>query len=66
MRLGEPELHAAPAKCRVQLGEELGAGQVDSRHRAEEQDDQPHRILARAQELEHALANELRVEVEQR
>ena len=50
----------------MQVGQELGAGQIDSRHRAEEKDDQPHRILARAQQLEHALADELDIEVEQR
>ena len=66
MRLGEPELHAARAKCLVQVGEELGAGKIDSRNRAEEKDDQPYGIRARAQELEQTLADELHIEVQER
>ena len=50
----------------MQIGEQLGAGQIDFRNRAEEKHDQPHGILARCQHLEQALADELDVEVEQR
>ena len=61
----------AGRRCRgrgssVEIGEQLGAGQVDSRHRAEEQDDQPNRVRARAGALEHAFAHVVRVEVHQR
>jgi len=50
----------------VQVGQELGAGEVDLRNQAEEEDDQPHQMLALGQHLEHALAHELHVEVQQR
>ena len=43
MRVGEPELDAAGLTCLVQVGQEFGAGEIDSRNRAEEKDDQPHR-----------------------
>ena len=66
MHFGEPERHAASEKGGVQIGQQLGAGEINSRNRAEEKDDQPRRILARAQQLEQALADKLGIEVEKR
>ena len=53
-------------KCLVQLGEELRAGEIDSRHRAQEEHHEPHGIRAGGQKLEQPLTDEFHVEVQQR
>src|SRR6185503_7870306 len=66
MRVCKPELHAARQKCLVQVGQEFGASKIDFRNRTEEKDDQPYGIRAGAQQLEQTLADELRIEVQER
>ena len=66
MGVGHAQFHATCPERAEQVANQLGPGEVDLGNGAEEQHDEPHGILARRQDLEHALPHVLDVEVEQR
>ena len=64
--VGDAKCDRTGAKTPVEIGEELRAGEIDVRNRAERKHDEPDRFGSALQHLEDALADELDVEVEQR
>ena len=56
VRVGHPEVDTLRAERPVQIGEQLGTGEIHVGNRAEKKDDQAHSIGPRPQDLEQSFA----------
>ena len=65
VRIGDAECDGPGTKAAMEIGEQLGAGQIDFWHSAEREHDEFDRFGSRLQNLQDPLADELHVEIEQ-
>src|SRR5688572_628126 len=65
VRLGEPQRDAARAQRPMQLGKQLGTGEIDRRHGAEKEHHEAYVVGPRGEEIQQTLAYMVHVEVDE-